>query len=241
MDQQQFYPTPPALAKRLWALFKNQEFSRVLEPSAGTGDLIKAMPRFAENERYRYRSDSPIDVIEIDMNRHSALRELGVQVVGLDFLEHTSGSIYSHIILNPPFNAGATHCLKAWDILWAGGGPAWRQRGRDHQGRSLGDDQNLTSAGNSCWRNLKNWRSYETPFAMVSLRNAVTARGDSLFVKSQEASCRRSYPKWQNRGLQALLGVSPSVCGWLHPQAAWPNPAHCFDMLSTTGWLPTSC
>ena len=120
MDQQQFYPTPPALAKRLWALFKNQEFSRVLEPSAGTGDLIKAMPRFAENERYRYRSDSPIDVIEIDMNRHSVLRELGVQVVGLDFLEHTSGSIYSHIILNPPFNAGATHCLKAWDILWAG-------------------------------------------------------------------------------------------------------------------------
>ena len=54
------------------------------------------------------------------MTKHEALRKLGVNVVGIDFLEFQSAPIYSHILLNPPFRVGVKHALKAWDILWDG-------------------------------------------------------------------------------------------------------------------------
>lgn len=116
MDFLQFYPTPKALGRKLWAKFKNREFRRVLEPSAGNGDLAKAAPWDAE----RYMSRCPIDCCEIDITKHGRLRELGLNVVGTDFMEFGSGAIYSHVILNPPFLNGAEHVLKAWDLLWNG-------------------------------------------------------------------------------------------------------------------------
>ena len=42
----QFYPTPPALAARAWAKFRNREFVRVLEPQAGHGDLAVSHPDY---------------------------------------------------------------------------------------------------------------------------------------------------------------------------------------------------
>ena len=38
-DNYQYYPTPEALSKMAWAKFKNRNFIRVLEPSAGDGHL----------------------------------------------------------------------------------------------------------------------------------------------------------------------------------------------------------
>lgn len=114
----QFYPTPKALAERLWAMFKNRDFIRVLEPSAGNADLAKAAPWRSE---YRHHSHyTTIDCCEIDVTRHALLREAGCNIVGLDFMNFGSGSIYSHIVMNPPFAAGAAHVLKAWEILWDG-------------------------------------------------------------------------------------------------------------------------
>lgn len=115
MDNLQFYPTPPALARKAWKKFKNTNFSKVLEPSAGNGDLALACP---ENDRLR-KSVLP-DCCEIDITKHPALREKGLNVVGFDFMQFSTGSIYSHIIMNPPFAEGAKHVLKAWDILWDG-------------------------------------------------------------------------------------------------------------------------
>lgn len=112
----QFYPTPKDLGRRLWAKFKNRAFNRVLEPSAGNGDLAKAAPWDSE----RYQSQCPIDCCEIDVTKHGRLREQGFNVVGTDFLEFGSASIYSHIILNPPFLNGAEHVMKAWDAMWDG-------------------------------------------------------------------------------------------------------------------------
>lgn len=112
MQEFQFYPTPYALAVRAWKLFKNTTFTRVLDPSAGEGDLVKPFSR--------YQSVRNWDAIEIDPSKHGKLREAGGQVVGYDFLSHTSCAIYSHIIMNPPFMYGAQHVLHAWRTLYSG-------------------------------------------------------------------------------------------------------------------------
>ena len=113
IDLYQYYPTPSGLSKRAWATFKNQQFSRVLEPSAGEGHLLKCRP----TSRCTVKS---IDCIEIDISKHQSLRDQGYQVIGMDFLQFKTGSIYSHILMNPPFAEGAQHVLKAWEILFEG-------------------------------------------------------------------------------------------------------------------------
>lgn len=112
-DLYQFYPTPEALSSKAWATFKNTSFVRVLEPSAGAGHLLKAKP-------YDHWQRLPIDCIEIDISKHAVLRDEGYSVVGMDFLRFQSGSVYSHVIMNPPFAEGAKHVLKAWEILFDG-------------------------------------------------------------------------------------------------------------------------
>ena len=112
----QFFPTPPELAKRLWELFKDREFSRVLEPSAGHGDLAAHHPW---NREYA-RRPAVIDCCEIDVAKHAVLRDKGFKVVGLDFMQLEEGACYSHVVMNPPFNAGVKHVLRAFDILLEG-------------------------------------------------------------------------------------------------------------------------
>ncbi len=112
-DPYQYYPTPPTLSKRAWAKFKDRDFIRVLEPSAGEGHLLAGRPAHGWK-------NLPIDCIEIDISKHQALRGQGYAVVGMDFMAFTSGSIYSHVVMNPPFAEGAKHVLKAWDILFEG-------------------------------------------------------------------------------------------------------------------------
>jgi hypothetical protein len=113
----EFYPTPDALARKMWGTFENKEFTRILEPSAGNGNLIKAMPSWT-NHGY---SELKVDVCEIDMSFHPALKELSnVNVVGMDFMEFGDGAAISHIIMNPPFSCAVSHVLKAWSILWDG-------------------------------------------------------------------------------------------------------------------------
>ncbi len=114
-DNLQFYPTPARLARRAWKKFEKRTFVRVLEPSAGNGDLAKKAPWY--EERY---ARTPIDCCEIDITRHPALKAAGFSVVGVDFLDFRDGAIYDTIILNPPFREGAKHVLKAWEILWDG-------------------------------------------------------------------------------------------------------------------------
>jgi hypothetical protein len=118
MDQYQFYPSYARLAERAWAKFRSTTYVRVLEPSAGDGDLACKMPFYQDpGERTSVKGIS-IDCCEIDMSRHDRLRARGLTVVGVDFMSLGNGSIYSHCIMNPPFAQGAKHVLKAWDILW---------------------------------------------------------------------------------------------------------------------------
>ncbi len=117
-DLFQFYPTPLDLATRVWSKLNDKHPDRVLEPSAGKGHLLKGM----HDRRYSYGAQSyaHVDCCEIDVRHHSDLRELGVKIVGHDFLAMQSGACYSAIVGNPPFHNGEKHVLKAWDLLWDG-------------------------------------------------------------------------------------------------------------------------
>ena len=120
-DDFQFYPTPPALAERAWQMFQKKDPDRVLDPSAGNGDLLlpgrKGCRHYDHSQRHR---GVRFDAIEINPERHPLLLNLGVCVVGHDFLEFTGVGLYSHVIMNPPFAQGAQHLLHAWDHLYDG-------------------------------------------------------------------------------------------------------------------------
>lgn len=115
----QFYPTPEALAEKMWAKFEPRfENGYVLEPSAGDGALLK--PRFTEQgSRQHQRRLRDVDVIEIDEARRALLDDR-FNVVGSDFLSFAAIEKYSRIIMNPPFNVGVEHVLHAWDGLLEG-------------------------------------------------------------------------------------------------------------------------
>lgn len=118
MDDLQWYATPPALAQRAWAKFKNRDFCRIIETSAGNGDLAEQSP-WAKGY-FRHGNSPRIDCCEIDISRHPILRAKGFHIVGFDFLQMTSGVLYRHWLMNPPFSAGARHVLKAWELLYDG-------------------------------------------------------------------------------------------------------------------------
>lgn len=161
--QNGFYPTPPALAKKLlegiswhWESTKT-----ILEPSAGIGNLVAAI---AEEMQSHYdRHDVEIDMIEIDpairgilsdrfsedaMNKmyhhkeslrdaylaksyakeeceaekkawqdaehtYYGLQALKPHVVHDDFMTFNSRKHYDLIVMNPPFQDGDAHLLKA--------------------------------------------------------------------------------------------------------------------------------
>lgn len=108
-DYLQFYPTPLKLAMRLSGMFKKRPIIRLLEPSAGNGDLLNGL----------YLEHDEVDLIEVDVSRHELLRTKGT-VVGTDFLESKDLSMYSHILMNPPFRNGVKHVLHAWKHLFSG-------------------------------------------------------------------------------------------------------------------------
>lgn len=111
----QWFPTPAALARRAWDKFQNKHITRLLEPSAGRGDLLL----FERVSRDCWRSVK-VDCIELDLRHHATLRERGFTVVGTDFLLSQNLAHYSHILMNPPFASGAAHVLRAWHGLFDG-------------------------------------------------------------------------------------------------------------------------
>ncbi len=121
-DLYQFYPTPQTLAQKALAKFKHP-IQRLLEPSAGRGDLLaplgldETLPRHLRSRRVAL---ADIDCIELDLGKQAVLRDKGYTVIGHDFLRYSGASVYSHVLMNPPFAQGAEHVLHAWDILYSG-------------------------------------------------------------------------------------------------------------------------
>jgi len=110
----EFYPTPSSLAFKAKGLFKNKRITRLLEPSAGRGHLLE--PFLTGNKHYWPK----IDCIELDFDNQAILRAKGLTVIDADFMQFDGASLYSHILLNPPFSQGAEHVIKAYNLLFNG-------------------------------------------------------------------------------------------------------------------------
>jgi phospholipid N-methyltransferase len=141
----QFYPTPPALAEKMLEGLDMNYVSTVLEPSAGKGDLVTAIAR--KNQMAYRNREIDVDCCEIDPYLRQILQynfsdekkqEIGaaqgyhtreydlidhtkLHVVHDDFLTYSSMKHYDLILMNPPFQDGAKHLLKALHMQRDGG------------------------------------------------------------------------------------------------------------------------
>lgn len=124
-----FYPTPAAVAQKMIAALNPKEVmpgqyylnrTRILEPSAGKGDLADALVNAIMGGRNRLYEDhyrERIHCLESDVELQAALKGKGYPLVGTDFLSWEPDEQYDCIVMNPPFSNGDKHLLHAWDIL----------------------------------------------------------------------------------------------------------------------------
>ena len=126
----QFYPTPSALAGKLFEAVNFNKVKTVLEPSAGKGDLVEFATQRKRTYRYgRIRTERSYsreekldcDCIEIDTNLQAILKSKGFRVVHDDFLSFATRKRYDLILMNPPFSEGDLHLLRAIEMAGNGG------------------------------------------------------------------------------------------------------------------------
>ena len=121
MDFQQYYPTPAELGERLAKMIEKPQ-PPILEPSAGTGNLIQAFQKAHMYNRWDSRySENDFHCVEINPERAAALKGNDFAVIWDDFLTFNPLMPYRTIIMNPPFHDGAKHLQHALNILADGG------------------------------------------------------------------------------------------------------------------------
>lgn len=108
-----FFPTPAHVAQRMARLAHIREGMRVLEPSAGNGNLADAAK--AEG--------GVVDVIEISDSLRNILTAKGYTVVDHNFDDFKPEQSYPAILMNPPFSnrQDAVHIMRAFGMLASGG------------------------------------------------------------------------------------------------------------------------
>lgn len=116
----QLFPTPPDLAKELVKQAHIQVGQRVLEPSVGTGNLLRAI----------IESGVSCDKVGVEINGALAQACKGLTpdpILCVDFLECVAGELglgyFDRIVMNPPFAEGAdiAHVTHAMKFLKPGG------------------------------------------------------------------------------------------------------------------------
>jgi len=115
-----YFPTPKELAAELVSQAGIGEGMRVLEPSAGKGDILDAISR---EHRERDLKSLTVDAVEINGTLCAVLEKKGYEVVQGDFLERDFSELYDRIVMNPPFENGQDieHVLRAYELLKPGG------------------------------------------------------------------------------------------------------------------------
>lgn len=91
----QLFPTPVTLARRMVELADIEPGMRVLEPSAGTGRILDALPEHCS-----------VVAVEINPTLGGRLDAAGCAVVVGDFLTCTPAALWGHfdrVVMNPPF------------------------------------------------------------------------------------------------------------------------------------------
>ena len=123
MNLTEFYPTPTTLSDKMLDSLDLKYIKTILEPSAGTGNLIEAVEAKAKSANYRYygKDNFDIDAIEIDSELRHILAGKEYRVISDNFLTFDSLKKYDLILMNPPFSNGDEHLLKALELQKGGG------------------------------------------------------------------------------------------------------------------------
>ena len=116
MINKNFYPTPSWLVEKMISKIDTNKISTILEPSAGKGNILSVIKHHSE-----LRNIS-IDCIEIEQDLRSILKDNGYTVVYDDFIKYHTYKKYDLIIMNPPFDNGDKHLLKAISMVEKYGG-----------------------------------------------------------------------------------------------------------------------
>lgn len=108
-----FFPTPKALASRMAEKAGIKPGMKVLEPSAGSGNLADAARA----------AGATVDAVEMSSQLRSLLQAKGHNVVAHDFEDFKPEGKYDAVIMNPPFSdrKDALHIQSAYDMLKPGG------------------------------------------------------------------------------------------------------------------------
>lgn len=106
-----FFPTPKKVATELVELAEIESTDKVLEPSAGSGNIAEVIREFGIEP----------DVIEWNVTLTNLLKLKGFNVIGDDFLE--CNQKFDKIIMNPPFEKmqDVDHVKHAYKCLKNGG------------------------------------------------------------------------------------------------------------------------
>lgn len=119
-----FYPTPKPLAEKMLEGINWNYVGSVLEPSGGKGDLadiVKEKMIRAHTGRWNNSYTPDIDVIEINPDLQSIIKGKGYRLIHNDFLNFNTYKKYDLIVMNPQFDNGDKHLLKAIELQKDGG------------------------------------------------------------------------------------------------------------------------
>ena len=205
-----FFPTPKTLIDRMREEADISSEHRVLEPSAGKGDIAQALKEDASN----------ISVIEINSELRTLLEAKGFNPVATDFLGHNG--TYDRIVMNPPFEKGQDidHVKHAYDQLAPGGrvvaimseGPFYRQ-----DKKASGFREWLDSVGG--WSEENPAGSFKDAFRStgVSTRLVVIDKQEidinlpSLFQATYKPSIATKAEKLEREIVKELNRIAPNV------------------------------
>lgn len=118
----QFYPTPKSFLKQICDDFSKEIKSfqddhqydiKVLEPSAGKGDIADYLKKNWGQYSYSCTPHVDVECVELDTNLRAVLKDKGYPVVYDDFLAFNTYTKYDLIFMNPPFADAEKHLLKA--------------------------------------------------------------------------------------------------------------------------------
>ena len=113
-----FYPTPTKVVREAIRNLGLNAQSRVLEPSAGTGNMARVL----------LESGASVKAVEVHPDRFQALNGLALEHPRLrclraNFLRTTPVAEFTHVVMNPPFYGThwMQHVVHAFDYLAPGG------------------------------------------------------------------------------------------------------------------------
>lgn len=153
-----FFPTPPALVTRMIEAAELEPGMACLEPSAGTGNIAKAILRAGISAHL-------LQCIEIVPKLAEALIIDGLATRCADFMEYEPGQLFDRILMNPPFEnrQDEEHIRHAATFLRSGG-------------RLVGICTVMTAARMAAWVNGRGWIEDLPPDAFVKSERSTGVR-----------------------------------------------------------------